>query len=372
MRHSEAGGESAQWRRWRKHSAMIVLALLLSGCGIPLAPAPPTSAPPPTATLPQTPPPVDSAAGMVTLVPLSTPSPPPPPTSTAPPPPPTSIPPTPPPPPTPTPPPPIAGYRAYLVAPGDTLENLAARGGSSADLIGHYNQIPALPPVGCPLIVPYQAGQSRTLPQSPLLVERGCTSRPWVALTLDAGGESAPTPAMLEALRQRNIHITFFLTGRWIAENPDLTRQIVADGHAVANHSHTHADFTTLSAEQMRAELAETERLFREVTGGEATMQPFFRPPYGAYNREVLLVAIEAGYLPIYWTLDSLDSYGEPKTAQFLIERVTGALSPDALRGAIILAHCGSAATAEALPAMLDRLMAMGFEVRPLRDVLRE
>ncbi len=255
--------------------------------------------------------------------------------------------------------------------PGDTLPDLATRGGSSASLISTYNQVATIPPVGCPLIVPNLEGQSTTLPQTPLLVERGCTSRPRVALTLDAGGESEPTPAMLDALRERNIQITFFLTGTWIEENPDLTRQIVADGHAVANHSYSHPDFTTLSGEQMREELAETERLFRETTG-EPGMEPLFRPPYGAYNREVLLTAIEAGYLPIYWTLDSLDSYGEPKTPAFLLERVTGALSPEALGGAIILAHCGSAATAEALPAILDRLVEMGFAVRPLRDVLRE
>jgi hypothetical protein len=83
------------------------------------------------------------------------------------------------------------------------------------------------------------------------------------------------------------------------------------------------------------------------------------------------MTVIGQGYLPIYWTLDSLDSVGEPKTADFLLKRVTQTLAPVDLRNAIILAHCGSAATAEALPAILDTFAAMGFEVRPLSNVLQ-
>ncbi len=106
----------------------------------------------------------------------------------------------------------------------------------------------------------------------------------------------------------------------------------------------------------------------QEIAG--ASTRPFFRPPYGAYDERVLLTVAHAGYLPIYWTLDSLDSIGEPKTPAFLLERVTGTLPPEELAGAIILAHCGSDATAHALPAILDRFAAMGFEVRMLSEVL--
>src|SRR5262249_46143073 len=101
-----------------------------------------------------------------------------------------------------------------------------------------------------------------------------------------------------------------------------------------------------------------------------ASARPLFRPPYGAYDKGVLATTIALGYLPIYWTLDSLDSVGEPKTPEFLIERVTGTLTPQQLRGAIILAHCGSPATAEALPTILDRFAQMGLEVHTVSEVL--
>lgn len=262
----------------------------------------------------------------------------------------------------------IAGYSAYVTDVDDTLESIALQGGSNSTLIQAYNLVtPPLRPEQ-PLIVPHLAGNEHTFPELPLLVVRGNPEHPRVALTLDAGAGSEPTPSILQTLRERDIQITFFLTGRWIEQNPELARQIVNDGHEIANHSLTHADFTTLSEAEQIAELAATERLMREITG--VSTRPYFRPPYGAYNNQVLLTVIERGYLPIFWTLDSLDSVGEPKTPAFLVERVTATLPPEELNGAIILAHCGSPATAEALPVILDRFAAMGVEVHPLSTVL--
>lgn len=262
----------------------------------------------------------------------------------------------------------ISGYLGHVLAEGEALADIAAAAGSSAELIARYNRLTGAGEAGRALIVPQLAGQPATLASQPLLVRRGSPARPWVALTLDAGAGAAPVPDMLATLRERGVRITFFLTGKWIGENPELTRQIVADGHEIANHTQSHPDMRNLSDAAMRAELADTEALL-EATAGAST-RPLFRPPYGAYDERVLRLVVAEGYLPVYWTLDSLDSVGEPKTPAFLVERVTGALSPEQLRGAIILAHCGSQPTAEALPAILDRFAALGLEVRTLSEVL--
>ncbi|GAB4214730.1 MAG: hypothetical protein OHK0022_53670 [Roseiflexaceae bacterium] len=262
----------------------------------------------------------------------------------------------------------MAGYAGHVVAEGETLEQIAAAGGSTPELIQRYNLLDGMPAGGRMLIVPQLDGQQSLLPNRPLLVRRGSGERPWVALTLDAGAGAAPVPGMLQTLRQRGVRLTFFLTGAWVRAHPELTRQIVADGHEIANHSMSHPDMTRLDDAAIRAELAETEALVQQVAG--VTTRPFFRPPYGAYSDRVLEQVQREGYLPVYWTLDSLDSVGKPKTAAFLVRRVTGTLSPEQLRGAIILAHCGSPATAEALPRILDRFDEMGFAVKKLSEVL--
>jgi peptidoglycan/xylan/chitin deacetylase (PgdA/CDA1 family) len=261
-----------------------------------------------------------------------------------------------------------AGYAGHVVEQGETLATIAARGGSTPELIARYNLLEGQPSPGRMLIVPRVAGADSTLESAPLLVQRGRVDKPWLALTLDAGADAAPVPAMLKTLREHNVKITFFLTGKWIKENPDLARQIVADGHEIANHTFTHPDMRHLSDAAISKELADTEALLAETTG--ASSRPFFRPPFGAYDERVLRLAVGAGYLPIYWTLDSLDSVGEPKTPDFLFERITAKLTPDKLRGAIILAHCGSLPTADALPRILDRFAEMGLKVKKVSEVL--
>ena len=284
--------------------------------------------------------------------------------------PPTEVPPTAVPAPTAAPAPEIVGYAGHAGAQGVTLESIASAGGSTADAIARYNRLGGEPQPGRMLIVPRLAGRAGTLESQPLMAQRGRDDKPWVALTLDAGASAEPVPQILATLREHGVKITFFLTGKWIEDNPELTRQIVADGHEIANHSFTHPDMRNLSDEAIRKELGDTEALLAETAG--ATSRPLFRPPYGAYDQRVLRLVAGEGYLPIYWTLDSLDSVGEPKTADFLFERITGKLPPDKLRGAIILAHCGSQPTADALPRILDRFAEMGFEVKKVSEVLGE
>lgn len=262
------------------------------------------------------------------------------------------------------------GYAAYRVQPGDTLTSISQRGGNLPLLLSRYNRLTGEPPPGRALIVPQLPNTTSTLVSEQILVTKGSTSQPWVALTLDAGGSSEPTPRMLDALAVAKVTLTFFLTGTWMEQNPDLTRRIVADGHEIANHSYTHSDFTTLSDEEIAAELMRTEATLARIVGPEVSIRPFFRPPFGAYDDRVLQVIIANGYLPIYWTFDSLDSVGEPKTAEFLTARITTHLPRNEMSGAIILAHCGSAATAEALPTVLATFAAQGIEVRKLSEVL--
>lgn len=355
----------------RSTSLPLILLTLLTGIALGWflndlmrRPAPPLALESPT-PLSTTAPTAIVSAGLTATVPTEPPSPPtasPAPTITLPLPTPESLPTA-----TSLPPPRVVGYAGHRVVAGETLEEIAKRYGSTLALIKTYNRLDAPPRAGRDLVVPLLAPTDAS---EALLVQRGGTERPWIALTLDAGAGAAPTPRILEALRERGITITFFLTGRWMRANPDLVRQMVADGHELANHTVNHPDLTTLDDDAIRRELSETEAILQEIAPG-ATTRPFFRPPYGAYNERVLRVALAEGYLPIYWTLDSLDSVGEPKTPEFLVERVTRKLNPDDLRGAIILAHCGSDATADALPAILDRFAGMGFEVRKLSDVLR-
>lgn len=265
--------------------------------------------------------------------------------------------------------PPVVGYGIHVVAPGDDLRSIAARSGSHSTLISAYNRVRSVLHAGRPLIVPLLAEHSITLPPQPVLIKHGNTAQPRVALTVDLETGDEPVRQMLAVLRERGVRLTFFVLGAWVEQHPELARQLAADGHELANHSLTHPDFRTIPDAQIAHELAETERLVQAATG--STTRPFFRPPYGGYDDRVLLKVIEQGYLPIHWSVDSRDAVGGEKTPAMLVQQITTVPAPEHLHGGIILTHCCiRTTTADALPALLDHLAALGLSVVTVSEVL--
>lgn len=263
----------------------------------------------------------------------------------------------------------IASYVAYRVKPGDTLAAIAATSGADPEYLLRYNRLATTPQAGRELIIPQLEGHAH-LPEPGMMVLHGNTTQPWVALTLDCGNTYGHMGPILDILREADVRLTMFLTGSLVEDSPGLVRQMAADGHELADHSYSHPDFRKLSNQQIGWELQRNEAMIQAMLGPAATLRPYFRFPYGAYNRRALKVVLREGYLPVHWSLDVLDSVGEPKTPEFVVERIMN-LPDEELRGAIILGHCTSAVRG-ALPTLIARLRAAGYELRTLSNVLGE
>jgi peptidoglycan/xylan/chitin deacetylase (PgdA/CDA1 family) len=98
-------------------------------------------------------------------------------------------------------------------------------------------------------------------------VDQGDTSKPVVALTFDAGGPAAATTRILNILANHHNHSTWFITGEWAKQNPDLVRQVWNDGHEIGNHTMHHLDLTTLSDEQICNEFNQADAVISGITG---------------------------------------------------------------------------------------------------------
>lgn len=196
-------------------------------------------------------------------------------------------------------------------------------------------------------------------------VARITTPKKLVALTFDAGSSSKPVPSILRTLASQNLRCTFFLVGQWVERNPELAKQIAEAGHEIGNHSWSHPEFTSLSDERIREELLRTEEIIQQVC--KLSTKPLFRPPYGARDQRVRQIVAEEGYLTIYWSVDSWDSVKKDITPQTITERVMSRIRP----GAIVLMHCGSEATAQALPQLLNALDSQGYQVVTVTELLR-
>jgi len=185
-----------------------------------------------------------------------------------------------------------------------------------------------------------------------------------VALTFDAGNEGGGAGArILDILRARNLHVTFFLSGHWVDHNPELALQLKEDGHEIANHSYSHPDLTHLSDDQIVYELDYTDQVASDVMG--AHTRPYFRPPFGARNRRVLDVAAASGFRSVYWSLDSGD-WLPRATAPAVITKILRYAQP----GDIVVEHVGADASADALPTILDEFEARGWRVGTVSEVL--
>jgi peptidoglycan/xylan/chitin deacetylase (PgdA/CDA1 family) len=207
-------------------------------------------------------------------------------------------------------------------------------------------------------------GTARAVPA--VEVSRGITGRREVALTFDAGSDYRPSKKILDTLAAAGVKCTFFLTGEWVEKNPRTAKRIADEGHEIGNHSWNHPAFTALRTSEIQEQLDRTDEVIVETTGRSS--RPYFRPPLGARDERVRKIVGDDGYLTIYWTLDSWDSVRKGITAEQIRDRVLGKVQP----GSIVLMHCGSQATAEALPEILEGLKARNLTPVTVSGILTQ
>jgi peptidoglycan/xylan/chitin deacetylase (PgdA/CDA1 family) len=176
-----------------------------------------------------------------------------------------------------------------------------------------------------------------------------------IHLTFDDGPHSIATPSILNILKARNIHASFFLLGQNIKHYPDITQQISSEGHQIGNHSYTHTNLFFKNRMFIQKEILQTEEVI-EATLGKRTC--FFRPPYGSINMTLLNVLKEYGLTCVLWTADSKDFL--PQKSSDMERRIFQNTSS----GSILLFH-DNEYTAPShrsyLPKLLDTLLEKGF-----------
>ncbi len=184
-----------------------------------------------------------------------------------------------------------------------------------------------------------------------------------LAISFDAAWGADCTPTLLKILKEHNIKTTFFLTGIWVKEYPEMVKKIAEAGHELGNHSLTHPHCNTLSAEEFVEELKKNEEMIHKLT---AKRTKLFRPPFGEYDNTNLKAARKNGYEVIQWSVDSLD-WQEAGT-EAVVDRVLKNAHP----GAIVLFHNNAQYTPEALPIILKGLKKDGYKIVPVSELLHK
>lgn len=190
------------------------------------------------------------------------------------------------------------------------------------------------------------------------------TDKKVVALTFDISwGNNTPLP-VIDILKNNGIKCTFFLSGPWVKQYPDIPKRIQADGHEIGSHGYRHINLSNLSKTEIKEELMKAHNNIKEVTGIEANL---IRTPNGDFNDQVIEAAHESNYEVIQWSTDSLD-WMNPGVNN-IIDRVSKKVHP----GDIILMHASDTCkqTTEALPAVIKNLKDQGYEFVTVSELMK-
>jgi len=182
-----------------------------------------------------------------------------------------------------------------------------------------------------------------------------------VSLTFDAAWGNEDTQLLIDILGAYDVRATFFVVGAWAEKYPESVRALADAGHEVMSHSDDHAHFSKLTGAQIAENVSRSCDKIEAVTGVRPTL---FRCPYGEYDDHVIEALDGMGMRTIQWSVDSLD--WKELSASEIRKRVADGVAP----GAIVLFHNAAKHTPEALPGVIEALLADGYRIVPVSELL--
>ena len=191
-------------------------------------------------------------------------------------------------------------------------------------------------------------GRAEDTPEDTL--EGGCQEKKKVALTFDDGPSSKYTPLLLEGLKERGVHATFFLMGKNIEGKEALVKQMQEEGHLIGNHTYNHVQLDKISKEAAKEEIEATNQEIYEITG---VYPAWLRPPYGEWRKNL---DFYVGMFPVLWDVDTLD--WKSKNVDSIMRIVKNEVED----GAVILMHDAYQSSVDAALQIVDLLMKEGYK----------
>lgn len=187
------------------------------------------------------------------------------------------------------------------------------------------------------------------------------TAKRVVYLTFD-DGPSAVTPQVLKILKEQGVKATFFVLGEQAAGRPELINAIWEQGHAIGNHTYNHNYHDLYSGfTEFWRQIKQTEETVRTITGVRPQLVRAPGGTFGHFDDTYFYLLKQAGYTVMDWTVDSGDSSRRGVPAAEILKNSVLDLTSSSV---ILLLHDGSGheQSAKALPAIIERYKAAGYE----------
>lgn len=181
-------------------------------------------------------------------------------------------------------------------------------------------------------------------------------------ITFDDGPIPEVTPRVLDVLKRYGVKATFFMVGENIDKHPDLYRRVIAEGHAVGNHTYHHVKGMKMSTKNYLDEVIAWEKAAKRH--GDTSTR-LFRPPYGRtwwWQRKSIA---QRGYQIYLWDVLTHD-YSANQTP----ERMLKTIRRYTRNGSIINFHDSIKSNERmlaTLPKAIEYLLSQGYTLLPLQ-----
>lgn len=169
-------------------------------------------------------------------------------------------------------------------------------------------------------------------------------------ISFDDGPHEIITPQVLDILAKHRAKATFFCLGKNVLQHPSIFERIIAEGHAVGNHSHHHLNGWKSTDEEYMEDVVAASRWIPSN---------LFRPPYGRLKSSQARRLQAAGFKVVMWSVLSAD-YNKKISKEKCAVRVSKHIEP----GAIVLFHDSEKAAnnmLHALEMLLKNATEQGF-----------
>jgi peptidoglycan/xylan/chitin deacetylase (PgdA/CDA1 family) len=146
-----------------------------------------------------------------------------------------------------------------------------------------------------------------------------------------------------------------------VEKHPSLAREILARGHQIGNHGHSHFDAKQTRRDLYVEDIKRAQEILQNTVG--TSLDRIFRPPHGSITGAAFLALARSGYRFVFWSADSRDSF--IKTPAELIAHFASLNVTD---GDILLFHEDYAHTVDSLPEVLRLIKDRSLDTAAIRE----
>lgn len=183
------------------------------------------------------------------------------------------------------------------------------------------------------------------------------TAEKVIYLSFDDGPHPQITPFVLEELKKYTAAATFFCIGDNVKKFPDTYQKIIAEGHAVGNHTMHHLNGWKTTDEAYWEDISKAKNYIQSG---------LFRPPYGRIKKSQLRQLPTANYQlsTIMWSVLAGD-WIQSDSPEQCYKRVEKNIYP----GCIVVFHDSEKAYERlryALPRVLEQFSRLGYQFKTI------